>query len=245
MSSGDLGKNIRRSRLKSGYTQAEVAEKVGVVAGIVSHWERGSRQPGEANRKKLEELLGPLDAAIDFDGGFGRWLRREREKQNLTQDQLSSRSGLSTGYVSHIETGRVANPRSETMKRLADALLTDASKKTEEGSIGRELIDVEQNNDIQGLGKFLDFSPFEPDDIPDCPGVYILYDRSERPIYVGRGDISIRIRDHKTRFWFKEPIVQFGAYIEVRDESLRKQLEEILIRFLKGNAVVNKQFTKG
>ena len=241
MSNSDFGENIRRSRLKYGYTQAEIAEKVGVVSGMVSHWERGTRQPHKKNRNKLEELLGPLDAAIDFDGEFGRWLKQEREKQNLTQDQLSSRSGLSTGYISHIETGRVANPRSETMKRLADAL-----RKTGDGSIGRELIEVEQNNDIQGLGKFLDFSPFEPDDIPDCLGVYVLYDRTKRPVYVGQGEISVRIGDHKTRFWFKEPIVQFGAYIEVRDKSLRRQLEEILIRFLKGNgAVVNQHYTKG
>lgn len=239
MSNSNLGERIRRARLKNDYTQAAVAEKLGVNPGIVSHWENETRRPNLENRRKLEELLGLLDAAIDFDGEFGRWLKHEREKQNMTLDQLSEKSGISRGGISHIETGRVANPTSKTMRKLAVAL-----KVSEQEGIANEVIEeVEKSNEIEGLGKLLDFLPFEEKDIPDGPGVYILYDVSNRPIYVGQGQkISARIKFHQDKFWFKEPIVVSGAYITVSDDSLRKQLEEILIRFLKGNAVVNKHY---
>jgi hypothetical protein len=42
-------------------------------------------------------------------------------------------------------------------------------------------------------------------------------------------------------FWFKQPIVDAAAFIPIEDEKLRKQVEKILIRFLKSNAVLNKQ----
>jgi hypothetical protein len=46
---------------------------------------------------------------------------------------------------------------------------------------------------------------------------------------------------HEDKFWFKFPIVSHGAYIEVKDDALRHQVEQVLIKFLKSNAVINKQ----
>ena len=54
-------------------------------------------------------------------------------------------------------------------------------------------------------------------------------------------DISARLRSHFDRFWFKPPIVQIGSYIEVKEKGLRTQLEQVLIKFLKKNAVINVQ----
>jgi hypothetical protein len=42
-------------------------------------------------------------------------------------------------------------------------------------------------------------------------------------------------------FWFKSPIVEKGAYVHIKDSKLRHQVEQILIKFLKSNAVLNKQ----
>jgi hypothetical protein len=46
-------------------------------------------------------------------------------------------------------------------------------------------------------------------------------------------------------FWFKAPIVQYASYIEVKDKHLRHQLEQVMIKFLKSNAVINKASTEG
>jgi hypothetical protein len=54
-------------------------------------------------------------------------------------------------------------------------------------------------------------------------------------------DIADRIRGHHDRFWFKQPIVQGAAYIPVKDKKLRRQIETVLIKFLKNNAILNKQ----
>lgn len=70
----------------------------------------------------------------------------------------------------------------------------------------------------------------------------MLYDISERPIYVGQGsDIRNRIRAHQEKFWFKRPIVETAAYVKIEEKNLREKVEKLLIRFLKSNAVINKQ----
>ena len=48
-----------------------------------------------------------------------------------------------------------------------------------------------------------------------------------------------RISEHEDKFWFKPPIVESGSYIEIVDKRLRKQIETLLIKFLKSNAVLN------
>lgn len=95
---------------------------------------------------------------------------------------------------------------------------------------------------ISGLGSLEDFDPHSDDERPPGPGIYVLYDISERPIYVGEGsNVKKRIRDHEEKFWFKRPIVETASWIRVDESTLRSQIEAILIKFLKSNAVINKQ----
>ena len=90
--------------------------------------------------------------------------------------------------------------------------------------------------------EFFEFDPHNPSDWPEGAGIYVLYDISERPIYVGQGSsIKRRIKEHEEKFWFKAPIVTTAAYILIDDSDLRTKVETILIRFLKKNAVINKQ----
>jgi hypothetical protein len=59
---------------------------------------------------------------------------------------------------------------------------------------------------------------------------------------VGEGEtIKRRLADHEQKFWFKRPIVEKGSYLVVREKSLRRQIEKVLIKFLKSNAVLNTQ----
>ncbi len=208
---------------------------------MVSHWEKGS-SPSPENRKKLEDLLGTYDAEIDFEGEFGRWLYREITKNGISPSELSQKSGLHPATIDNLIKGKVANPRSKTMEKLAKAL-----KQGDESVVSEIIEETKRNNEIPGLGSFENFSPYVKDEIPDCAGVYVLYDIADRPIYVGQAkSIYDRIKYHQDRFWFKEPIVKQGAYtyIKVPDEDLRGKLERILIKFLKSNAVVNQHHTE-
>lgn len=91
-----------------------------------------------------------------------------------------------------------------------------------------------------------DFDPYDETQWPEGPGVYVLYDVTERPVYVGKGQkIATRLKAHeKQKFWIK-PFVSYASFIEVKDATMRHQLEQVLIKFLKSNAVINVQSVEG
>jgi len=102
--------------------------------------------------------------------------------------------------------------------------------------------EMEEEQEIAGLGPLTDFDPHCAEDRPKVPGVYVFYDVSDRPVYVGKAkDIKGRVGSHEEKFWFKYPIVSHAAYVEIADQNLRHQVEQVLIKFLKSNAVINKQ----
>jgi transcriptional regulator with XRE-family HTH domain len=243
------GQRIRRARQTEGLTQADLAEKIGVAQPTIATWEANSPPAPPAQRIKLEEILGPLskkkttksssrdgnnDSAAETDvSSFGAWLREHRVESSLSVPELAKKAGISTVAIYNIEGGKIKNPQASTRSKLSQAL----------GEIiPQEIIsETEEEQDIQGLGSLIDFDPLDRNDWPQCNGVYVLYDVSERPIYVGKANkISGRLKDHEQKFWFKSPIVRYGSYIEVRDKLLRHQLEQVMIKFLKSNAVINK-----
>lgn len=243
--SNSLGQRIRRAREREGLTQTALADKVGVAPASVSVWESGGGV-AEVNRKKLEKILGPLFAKSGRRPGsspdtevssFGVWLREQRSAASMSVPELAKSSGVSAPAIYNIESGKIRNPQSSTRERLAKAL-----KK----SIPKDVVtDTEQEQAIAGLSSLTDFDPHSKKDWPQCAGVYVLYDVSQRPIYVGKGDrISSRLGQHFDKFWFKSPVVEYGSYVEVADKQLRHQLEQTMIRFLKSNAVINKQSTQ-
>jgi transcriptional regulator with XRE-family HTH domain len=165
---------------------------------------------------------------------IGEWIRSERLRRGWTQLELASESGVSQGQISNLEVGRNRNPQARTRERLERALGVVVPE-----GVTRE---AEREAQVLGLGALIDFDPHEDADLPHVPGVYVFYDISDRPVYVGQASvIRNRVRDHHEKFWFKSPIVDHGAYIEIQDERLRTQVEQILIKFLKSNAVLNKQ----
>lgn len=72
--------NLKKARLKKGFSQKEVAEAIGVANSTYSLYESGNREPGFPTVKKLsdvlnitsDELLGikeqPVTLAAHFDG---------------------------------------------------------------------------------------------------------------------------------------------------------------------------------
>ncbi len=54
--------------------------------------------------------------------GAGAWLREQRERLLLTQEDLATRSGVDARTIRDIETGRTARPRPSTVRLLSEAL---------------------------------------------------------------------------------------------------------------------------
>src|SRR6202011_5141200 len=118
--------------------------------------------------------------------------------------------------------GRAASPHPKTIEKLETALNEKFPKESEK--------ELERANAIPGLGEFSDFDPHDLANLPEAPGVYVFYDVSQRPIYVGQAtSIRVRIRDHRDKFWLRSPIVETASYVPIKDKGLRDQLETILI----------------
>ena len=98
-------------------------------------------------------------------------------------------------------------------------------------------------NSRHSVGDLIGIDPHDQSDHPSVGGIYVLYDISDRPLYVGQGSaIDKRVRSHNEKFWFKPPIVESASYVRIDDKTLRERVEEVLIKFLKSNAIINKRF---
>jgi len=246
-----LGQLIRRAREREGLTQHALADKVGVAQGTIASWEAG-KKPKETNMSGLQEVLGPLlmkktakssgardkKAPVTPDNevsSFGGWLREQRIKAAMSVPELAKAAKISAVAVYNIESGKIQNPQAATRDRLATALKQVVPIQV--------VTETEKEQDIVGLGSLTDFDPYSKADWPQCSGVYVLYDIIQRPVYVGKATkISTRLGNHSnSAFWFRDPIVRYGSYIEVKDQKLCHQLEQVLIKFLKANSFLNKQ----
>jgi transcriptional regulator with XRE-family HTH domain len=234
-----VGNAIREARKQNALTQEELAKKIGVVQGTLSLWENGKHEPDEDSKAKLRTVLGTNflgSGSEDADASsvLAEWLSRVRQEKNMTVAQVAERAGLSVPTIYGIEAGKSQNPRQRTVR-----LLEKAVGKKFEAEFQKSL---KEASTIEGLGELQDFDPHDEHDWPEEPGIYVLYDISDRPIYVGMGkSIGGRIADHQDKFWFKRPIVERAAFVPIKEEKLRRQVETVLIKFLRSNAIINKQ----
>jgi transcriptional regulator with XRE-family HTH domain len=247
-----LGQRIRRARQREGLTQAALAEKIGVAgAGVVANWENGVANPNTANMSKLRAILGirnlkgsvpPPDApglgdedVISDISSFGQWVREQRLRLQLSVPELAKASSVTPVGIYNIESGKSRNPQHATQERIAKAL-----KQAIPEDVTTQTTEDEQT--VVGLGTVEDIAdPHDKLSWPKVPGIYVLYDNTQRVIYVGKAkNIAQRLNHHFTQFWFRQPIVQFASYIKVDDARLRHQLEQTMIAFLRSHAVINK-----
>ena len=230
------GDEIKRSRKAAGLSQASLAERVNVTQGAVSSWETGRAKPRPEQLAAVFSVFSGDEPVAEASPSqaYGEWLRASRDALGQTREQVAASAGVSAIQIYNIETGRTSNPREKTRKALERALDMRAPQ---------ELVQaVDQSSEIAGVGRMSDFDPHSEDDFPREPGVYVFYDISDRPIYVGKSaNIRDRIRGHVDKFWYRSPIVEKAAYVRVEDPMLRGQLEETLIKFLKSNAVINQR----
>jgi transcriptional regulator with XRE-family HTH domain len=243
----EWGARLKQARLQARKSQEELANAIGVSQPTISNWERGYPPgPDESELKNIEKSLGrPISEAASASEpenttDLALWLRKAIEtKQRASTDNkslgvLATEAGVSVPTIYNIINGTVASPQSRTLKKLQDYFGEAPPEVKEETSAAR---------DVGQLGEFSQFDPHDDAQWPAEPGVYILYDISERPIYIGKSKISVasRLRDHETRFWFKRPLVQSAAYVAVKDPRLVLDVEALLIKVLRSLAIVNQK----
>src|ERR1700674_3578826 len=95
-SSKSQNNRLRSERELRGWSQADLAEKVGTTQKIVSRWERGENAPGPYYRQKLCKLfgknadeLGLLDEQSQEDHSLIVSSRRDTGNNNLPIFDLS------------------------------------------------------------------------------------------------------------------------------------------------------------
>lgn len=227
---------IKEARVRNALSQKEVANKIRVTQTTISNWERGRGAPSEKEAAGLERILAistTRDSSAE-GSALAAWLTKERLSRKWSIPELADKAGLTPPALYRIEAGITRNLREATRKKLEDAF---------GGAIPEETVsELAEEAEVAGIGRLEDFDPHDDSDRPTGSGIYVLYDISERPIYVGEGsNVRKRIKDHEEKFWFKRPIVETASWIQIDDGTLRQQIETLLIKFLKSNAVINKQ----
>ena len=82
-----LSKNIKKARLKSGLTQKQVSERLGVAQAQYARWESGGRNPKDETVEKLAEIF---EVSFDYLKGRDDGLEDIVEllrKYKLTEEQ--------------------------------------------------------------------------------------------------------------------------------------------------------------
>ncbi|AWN50128.1 hypothetical protein DK419_19380 [Methylobacterium terrae] len=169
----------------------------------------------------------------DENSAFGGWLKSEMLKKGVTIGNLSEKTGITYTGIRNIVVGNTVSPRPETRKNLADAL-QETVPAAVEATIESEAAS------LPGM-TWVDFTPSDLETVPQSGGVYVFYDITDRPVYVGKSNNNVRsrVKDHQTRFWFKEPLVVRGAFLAISDPDLCVKVETILIKFLGKHALLN------
>ena len=78
----------------------------------------------------MAEASGGRTAGVCQYSTFGEQLRTDRIAAGLTQEQLAERSALSVRAIGDLERGRISQPRTLTLRQLAEALSGSATDKT-------------------------------------------------------------------------------------------------------------------
>lgn len=176
----------------------------------------------------------------DFDSfDIADWLLGEMKRRDLSIPDLAAKSGLSAVAIYNIVKRNTSSPREETRKKLAAALNSTIPEDVEV-AIEKEQTLAVPGSHLPGY-QWSDFTPSDLNTIPDKPGVYVFYDITGRPVYIGKSNTNVRVRvkDHQTRFWFKEPLVVKGAFLAIADKDLCDTIELVLIKFLGPHALLN------
>jgi transcriptional regulator with XRE-family HTH domain len=117
-----IGEQLKRHRETRGWSQAEVAARLGVTVSVLWRWESGRRKPRGGYLARVYALLGedPRPAPVTV----GDQLKRYRERFGLTLTVMAARLGVAQSTLCRWET-RGREPAGEYMLKV-ESVLRDA-----------------------------------------------------------------------------------------------------------------------
>lgn len=275
-----IGERIYAARIKKGYTQTRLAKKIRVTQALISQWENNRAVPSQQHMEQLERVLGPLEYE-----DMAQQIRELVERYPVSVSDIAKEAGLTPQTIYNILKGRVISPRKDTVDKVKEALEKLRKQHREKG--GSEDInyrDTAEESESErlaflaeaGVGQKIKsirfFNPHDKkqlDEVPDTPGVYLLYAggnnlavdhafKSNEPIgfdkikmvgtpeYIGKADkLRIRIKQHRDNpntWWWRKDWIDLAICIEVDGRGkLHEELETLLIKLLSPQVNVRQQ----
>ena len=231
---GDPRKNPNTQQSMSPISQSKEAELLAILLEEIADDEEVVEQEGRMNVEIYQSpiMISPRTTKQEVSQ-FGEWLEEAMSRKSMNASQIARMADCDPGTVRNIISGKIKTPSNQMIEKISKAI----SEKIPD-YVQKE-IDTESMIDVPG--DFIEFNPFDDSSVPDKAGVYVLYGPTDSVLYVGKSkNARTRIRSHREKKWFVEPIVNSGMFFIAYDDDERDKLERILIKFLRSNAWLNK-----
>lgn len=142
-----IAKRIKKVRQSSGLSQAELAGKLGVSNGTISHWEAGISTPRYSAWERFKNLERELwndknfvAVALKEPQDFVTRLKSLKERFDLTQKELAEELGVSYPTVAAWEIGK-NEPSHKYMPLIEELERKGPKQKTTEEAIEIEVVE--------------------------------------------------------------------------------------------------------
>lgn len=200
------------------------------------------KSPSEKMMERLRNALDEIKSGVpnpeefveEENLDFSEWLKLQLEAKSLSVNRLSKLAGCHPTTISSILNRRIENPSNEMMEKIRIALEEEIPQ-----VVAENLSEKKKYGNKRDVWD--DFNPHDHDSIPNKPGVYALFSPTNVVLYVGKAqNVRSRIASHREKKWFLEDIIEYGMLFYSDDENERKKIEDILIKFLRTNAWLNK-----
>jgi transcriptional regulator with XRE-family HTH domain len=116
-----LGERLRRHREEQGWSQLEMARRLGVSLSVVGRWEAGRCRPKGGYLAKVTTMLAGEQSAAPASVTVGERLRATRTLQNLSLQAMADRLGVGLATLSRWESGE-REPAGKHLARVTDLL---------------------------------------------------------------------------------------------------------------------------
>ena len=145
---------------------------------------------------------------------------------------------MSRARYKNIEDGKVQSPQKSTLKSLEKAL----------GKLPALVSkDFEEARDAGGFdfeGTF-DVREWDSRIGEKLPCIYVIYDKSLRPVRIGQtDDLRRRFKQYSKEMWWNcYEVANRFAYIIVENAEFRRKAEDVMIKLVGMHAILNTQNT--
>jgi transcriptional regulator with XRE-family HTH domain len=155
--SNHIGENIVAIRKKKNISQKSLAKAVGITPQSLLKIEKGHVNP---KSETLEKIMQALDISAnelyvneetdDFhiQLPFARNLKRLRNGEQLSLDELASKTGISVTQLSGLEIGS-QRPSPNLLEKIAEALSVSSDELMENDLITKSILEVELEQFLQ------------------------------------------------------------------------------------------------